>query len=98
MMRAPAIRAASLWMLGASLAFAGMAASVKLAAQQGVPLGQVLFYRGLLSLLLMYAWMRVVGVAFRTPHWRAHLQRGIAGVIGMMAYFGGITLLPCQQR
>jgi drug/metabolite transporter (DMT)-like permease len=81
-------------MLGASAAFACMAASVKLAALRGVPFGQLLFYRGFISLLLMSAYMRFAGVSFATPHWKAHLQRGLAGFVGMMLYFGGLRLLP----
>jgi S-adenosylmethionine uptake transporter len=81
-------------MLGASAAFACMAASAKLAMLSGVPLGQTLFYRGLISLLLMSAYMRFTGISFATPHWRAHLQRGVAGYLGMIFYFGGIRLLP----
>jgi drug/metabolite transporter (DMT)-like permease len=85
---------ALLCMLGASAAFACMAASVKLAALRGVPFGQLLFYRGFISLLLMSAYMRFAGVSFATPHWRAHLQRGVAGFVGMILYFGGLSLLP----
>jgi drug/metabolite transporter (DMT)-like permease len=81
-------------MLGASAAFACMAASVKLAALRGVPFGQLLFYRGFISLLLMSAYMRFAGVSFATPHWKAHLQRGVAGFAGMILYFGGLRLLP----
>jgi drug/metabolite transporter (DMT)-like permease len=81
-------------MLGASVAFACMAATVKLAALRGVPLGQTLFYRGVISLALTGAYMRVTGVRFATPHWKAHLQRGVAGFFGMILYFGGIRLLP----
>lgn len=89
----PLVRA-SLWMLGASVAFALMAAAVKLAANRGVPLSHTLFYRGLISVALTGLYMRVAGVAFGTPNWRAHLQRGVAGFVGMIAYFGGIMLLP----
>ncbi len=71
-----------------------MAASVKLAALRGVPFGQLLFYRGFISLLLMSAYMRFAGVSFITRHWKAHLQRGVAGFGGMILYFGGIRLLP----
>lgn len=85
---------ASLWMLGASVAFALMAVAVKLAAQHGVPLAQTLFYRGVISVAMMAIYMRFAGVEYRTPHWRAHFQRGSAGFLGMIAYFGGITLLP----
>lgn len=71
-----------------------MAASVKLASLRGVPFGQLLFYRGFISLVLMCAYMRLAGVGFATPHWKAHLQRGVAGFGGMILYFGGIRLLP----
>ncbi len=81
-------------MLGASAAFACMAATVKLAASSGAPLGQTLFYRGLISLALTGAYMRISGLSFATPHWKAHLQRGVAGFLGMILYFGGIRLLP----
>ncbi len=93
MSAAPKVQA-SLWMLGASVAFALMAAAVKLAAQHGVPLAQTLFYRGVISVAMMAIYMRFTGVEYRTPHWRAHFQRGSAGFLGMIAYFGGITLLP----
>ena len=81
-------------MLAASVTFACMAATVKLASDHGVPFGQTLFYRGLISLVLTIAYMRLASVPFTTPHWKAHLQRGVAGFVGMVAYFGGITLLP----
>jgi S-adenosylmethionine uptake transporter len=81
-------------MLWASLAFAMMATGVKLAGMHGVPLGQTLFYRGVVSLTLVLGYMRFAGVSFPTPHWRAHVQRGVAGFLGLILYFGGITLLP----
>jgi drug/metabolite transporter (DMT)-like permease len=81
-------------MLGASAAFACMAANVKLAALRGVPFGHTLFYRGLISLVLTGAYMRLAGVSFATPHWKAHMQRGVAGFVGMIFYFGGIRFLP----
>jgi drug/metabolite transporter (DMT)-like permease len=81
-------------MLGASAAFACMAASVKLATLHGVPFGQLLFYRGFISLLLMGAYMRFAGVSFATPHWKAHLQRAVASFAGMILYFGGLRALP----
>jgi len=81
-------------MLGASAAFACMAAAVKLVALRGLPLGQTIFYRGMISLVLTSVHMRVTGISFATPHWRAHLQRGVAGFVGMIFYFGAIALLP----
>jgi drug/metabolite transporter (DMT)-like permease len=91
--RRPSSRS-SLWMLGASVAFALMAAAVKLAAQHQVPLGQIVFYRCLLSVLVVSAYMSAMRLPFGTPNWRAHVQRGAAGFIGIIAYFGAIMLLP----
>ena len=88
---------ASFWMIGASIAFALMAAGVKLAAQHDVPLGQIVFYRCLLSIVIVGVYMRLRGLEFRTPHWRAHLQRGGAGFFGIIAYFAAIMLLPLSS-
>ena len=81
-------------MIGASFAFALMAAAVKLAAQQEVPLGQTLFYRGVISAMIVVAYMQVAHVGYTTPHWKAHVQRAVPGVIGMIGFFGSVVLLP----
>jgi hypothetical protein len=71
------IRKPSLWMIGASLAFTGMAACIKLAAEHDVPTGQILFYRGAVSLVLMYLFLRLRRMTLATPHWKAHAARGV---------------------
>ena len=82
------------WMLAASASFAAMAACMKLASQHSVPVGQILFYRGLISVILIYAYLRGRQISWRTPHWAAHAKRGIIGFIGMAAYVSAISLLP----
>ena len=81
-------------MLMASGAFALMAACIKLAAQAGAPVGQILFYRGLISVLLVYAYLRVQRISWRTVHWRAHAKRGLISLVGMACYFTAIARLP----
>ena len=75
---ASALRTQSLWMIGASIAFTGMAASIKLAAQHGVPVSNIIFYRGAFSVVVMSLYLRHRGLSLRTPHWKAHLRRSIA--------------------
>lgn len=81
-------------MIGASLAFTGMATCIKLAAEHGVPTGQILFYRGAVSLLLMYLYLRWQQMPLATPHWKAHAIRSGFGLLAMLLYITGIVLLP----
>lgn len=81
-------------MLGASVMFSLMAASIKLAAGAGVPLSHIIFYRGLLPVLYMSIYLKCRGHTLGTPHWRAHLRRAVAGYIGLIAYVVAIVLLP----
>ena len=84
----------SLWMIGASVAFTGMATSIKLAAQNGVPVSNIIFYRGVFSVVVMSLYLRHRGLSLRTPHWKAHLRRSVASYAGLISYVAAITLLP----
>src|SRR5581483_4970366 len=81
-------------MLGASLAFAGMAAAIKLATLHGLTTAQILFFRGAVSLVLLAFYQQAKGLPFATPHWKAHLRRGIVSFLGMLTYVGAIAALP----
>jgi drug/metabolite transporter (DMT)-like permease len=81
-------------MIGASLAFTAMAASIKLAADGAVPLAQIIFYRGLFSVLVMCVYLKCRNLPLSSPHWRMHLRRGAAGYAGLVAYVAAISLLP----
>ncbi len=83
----------SLWMLLASLLFACMGVCVKLAAATHSAL-EIVFFRSVLSLLLMYALVRLRGVPLKTAHWRWQVSRGAIGFAALCAYFWAITLLP----
>jgi len=81
-------------MIAASLAFAGMGAFVKLAANAGVPTAQIVFYRSLISMFLVYGILRWRGMPIYSPHWRAHLLRSLSGVGSLITLFSALTLLP----
>lgn len=83
----------SLWMLLASLLFACMGVCVKFAAATHSAV-EITFYRSFISLLLMFALVRLQGVSLVTPHWRWHISRGVVGFSALFAYFYAITLLP----
>ncbi len=83
----------SLWMLVASLLFAGMGVCVKFAAATHSAV-EITFYRSFISLILMFGLVRLRGVALATPHWRWQLSRGAVGFSALFAYFYAITLLP----
>jgi S-adenosylmethionine uptake transporter len=81
-------------MIGASIAFSGMAAAIKLAAGAGVPVSHIIFYRGALGVLVMSSYLKYRGQSLRTVHWKMHLRRAVAGYAGLVAYVVALTLLP----
>lgn len=83
----------SLWMVLASLLFACMGVCVKLAAATHSAV-EIVFYRSFLSLILMFALVRLRGVPLKTPHWRWQVSRGAVGFSALCAFFWAITLLP----
>ena len=83
----------SLWMILDSLLFACMGVCVKLAAATHSAL-EIVFYRSFLSLILMFALVRLRRVPLKTPHWRWQVSRGAVGFSALCAFFWAITLLP----
>lgn len=95
--RAPALfhrpRMQSLWMIVASFCFACMGVCVKLAAES-FSAAEIVFYRSAISLVLIYAILRLRGVPIATPHWRFQILRGASGFVSLLLYFYAITMLP----
>ena len=83
----------ALWMLVSCLLFACMGVCVKLASDS-FSTGEVVFYRGLISMLMMVALARTQGIHLRTPHWRMHVSRSVSGSIALSCYFFAIGALP----
>jgi drug/metabolite transporter (DMT)-like permease len=84
----------SLWMLGAGFSFAVLAAFVKLTAEQGVPTGQILFFRSLFSAVALLGFMQWRRVSVTTPLWKTQISGSLGGVISLAAYFHAIKMLP----
>ncbi|MBV2235108.1 MAG: DMT family transporter [Sterolibacterium sp.] len=84
---------AMIWMLAASLLFACMGVCVKLAAARFAA-AELVFYRGFISLLLIYGYMWLRNMPAATPHWRMHVTRSVAGFAALVMYFLAISMIP----
>jgi drug/metabolite transporter (DMT)-like permease len=87
-------RLRSHWMLVAGLLFALMGLFVKLGAEHGFSSAELVFYRSLIGLVVIYAIVRQRGLRLRTEHFRSHLYRGLSGFLALMLYFYAIARLP----
>lgn len=83
----------SLWMLVASFLFACMGVCVKLAAQRHSA-AEIVFYRSVVALALMFLIVRWQRVPLATPHWRLQFFRGASGFVSLLLYFYAIAMLP----
>jgi len=84
---------ASLWMLFASFAFAVMGACVKLASTT-YSISEIVMYRGMIGMIMLFLLVRHRGGSFRTPFWKEHAWRGFIGVVSLWLWFYGISKLP----
>lgn len=83
----------SLWMIAASGLFACMGVCVKLGANL-FSAAELVFYRGVIALVLLWGVVLVRRFSLATPHWRAHLWRGVTGSVSLVLYFYAISVLP----
>ncbi|WP_083812404.1 DMT family transporter [Pusillimonas sp. T7-7] len=84
----------SLWMLLASLMFAGMGACVKVAADYGASLPHVVLFRGIPSVLLLFIWTQLTHRSLVPNSWKLHIWRNLSGVSSMWLGFFAISHLP----
>jgi S-adenosylmethionine uptake transporter len=83
----------ALWMLLGAFAFATMGVCVKYASEH-FHAAEMVFYRGLISVLLMGAMMRWRRIEWRTRHPSAHAWRSLSGVVSLTAWYYAIAALP----
>lgn len=76
----------SCWMLVAALFFAVMSAFVKISSADAGTF-EIVFWRSLISLLLIWGFMLVKGVTPRTRYLAGHLKRSILGTISFTMWF-----------
>ncbi|WP_338240585.1 DMT family transporter [Aurantiacibacter hainanensis] len=79
--------------------FAMMAAFIKMAADTGIHIAELLFWRQLVSLPILLAWALLAGGLgqLATSRPGAHGVRAAYGVVGMVLNFGGVILLPLAE-
>lgn len=83
----------ALWIVLASLLFASMAVCIKYASAHFNAF-EIVFYRGLLGMLVLMAMARVQGTSLRTSVPVMHAWRGVVGVISLTTWFYAIAHLP----
>jgi drug/metabolite transporter (DMT)-like permease len=85
--------------LGAIAALATMSALIKLASQHHIHVLEIMFWRQLISLPLIAAWLAGTGrlAKLRTKRPRTHFLRALYGTIGMLFNFGAVILLPLAE-
>lgn len=83
----------ALWMILAALLFATMGVCVKLASTS-FSVSELVFYRGLVSVVFMGAVVKIRGSGLATPVPAMHAWRSLTGVVSLSAWFYAITFLP----
>ncbi len=83
----------STWMIVAGFLFGLMGVFVKLGAPY-FSSAELVFYRSLIGLVVIYGIVRVQGLSLATPHVASHLWRGLSGFLALMLFFYAISVLP----
>lgn len=73
--------------------FATMGVCIKFAAEY-FNTAEIIFYRGIISMALLWVLTRAQGVALRTDYPLMHAWRSLVGVVSMSAWFYAISKLP----
>ncbi|MGZ5271317.1 MAG: DMT family transporter [Ramlibacter sp.] len=83
----------ALWMVLAAFSFATMAVCVKVASAW-FNSAELVFWRGVLGMLVMWLVARHQGVVLATPRLAMHAWRSLVGVVSLGAWFYAIAGLP----
>jgi S-adenosylmethionine uptake transporter len=83
----------ALWMVLGAFLFATMAVGIKFASSSFGTM-ELVFYRGIVSVIFMAVVLRARRTPLRTPVPIMHLWRSTAGVLSLSAWFYGIAHLP----
>ena len=80
-------------MIVAGFLFGCMGVFVKLGAQY-FSSAELVFYRSLFGLAVIFLIIRVQGFSVATPLWKMHFWRGLSGFLALMLFFYAISALP----
>lgn len=80
-------------MIVAGFLFGLMGVFVKLGSQH-FSSAELVFYRSLIGLVVIFGIVRVQGLSLATPHVASHIWRGLSGFFALMLFFYAISALP----
>ena len=83
----------ALWMLLAAFLFATMGVCIKYAASSFNSM-ELVFYRGVVGVIFMFALARLRGVKLSTHYPWMHIWRSLIGVLSLSAWFYALAHLP----
>jgi drug/metabolite transporter (DMT)-like permease len=83
----------SSWMLVAGALFALMGTFAKLLSAEFTG-AELSFYRSVIALVFIGAFVAAKKYSLRTPFWRGHFWRGATGTVSLIMYFYAMTKLP----
>lgn len=85
--------------LTAAVALSTQLALVKIAGERGVSLPEIVFWRQIVSIPLLLAWMALSGrlTLLRSTRYPVHARRALLGVSGMSLMLGAALLLPLAE-
>ena len=83
----------AVWMITASFVFASMGVCVKFASAH-FNSAELVFYRGLVGVVVMAIYAHACGTSLRTPVLAMHAWRSAIGVMSLSAWFYSIAHLP----
>ncbi|MBP8187286.1 MAG: EamA family transporter, partial [Comamonas sp.] len=82
-----------LWMVVGAFLFATMGMCIKYAAPY-FNTAEIVFYRGLIGMLVLWLLSASQGVSLKTAHPWMHTWRSLVGVTAMGCWFYAITQMP----
>ena len=85
----------AVWMLLSSFMFASMGVCIKFASAH-FSSAELVFYRGLVSIVFMAVFAQIHGTSLRTRYPAMHAWRSVIGVVSMAAWFYSMRI--CRWR
>ncbi|WP_370681547.1 DMT family transporter [Comamonas sp. GB3 AK4-5] len=82
-----------LWVVVSTFLFATMGVCIKYASES-FNTAEIVFYRGLVGMAILWAMSRSQGVSLKTPHPFMHAWRSLTGVTSMGCWFYALTQIP----
>jgi len=74
--------------------FAAMGACVKVSFGYGASLPEIVLFRGVPSVILLFFWVRLTHRSARPISWKFHIWRNVAGITSMWLGFYALAHLP----